>query len=125
MNAELMLAAIRQLRPGASFIVTGTNPTLADVNWTDQVQAKPTQAELDVTIASLQVAAATVAQRAATDDSELTAAKNDNLLQTVLNMTPAQLGAEVDAAFTDPAQRVFMKRVLRILIPTARRVFRS
>lgn len=65
------------------------------------------------------------ADRLSTDNAELAVARSDNLLLTVLNMTPAQLAAEVDAAFTDPAQRVFMKRLLRIVVPTARRVFRT
>jgi hypothetical protein len=59
------------------------------------------------------------------DAQELTAAKADATLMSLINMTPTDIGAAIDAAFTDPAQRVILKRICRVLVPTARRVFRN
>ncbi len=58
------------------------------------------------------------------DDQELAAAKQDATLTTLINMDPAAIAAAIDNAFPDPAQRLILKRLCRVLIPTARRVFR-
>lgn len=58
------------------------------------------------------------------DAEELAAAKLDAQLQNLLNMTPTEIGSAIDNAFPDPAQRVILKRICRVLLPTARKVFR-
>lgn len=82
----------------------------------DSLSDPKTQAQLD--------AEAAAALRKSTDDSELAAAKADATLQNLVNMDPATISAAIDNAFPDPAQRVILKRICRVLIPTARRVFR-
>jgi hypothetical protein len=62
--------------------------------------------------------------RAETDETELTAARIDATLLNLIDMDPAQIATAIDNAFTDPAQRVILKRICRVLIPTARKVFR-
>lgn len=62
--------------------------------------------------------------RLVADDQELAAAKQDSTLLNLINMDPAQISTAIDNAFPDPAQRVILKRICRVLIPTARKVFR-
>lgn len=45
MTLPLLPEAIAALRPGAQWVLRG--PTLADLQWLDQVQTRPTQAEID------------------------------------------------------------------------------
>lgn len=62
--------------------------------------------------------------RLVADEQELAAAKLDAALLSLINMGPAQIATAIDNAFPDPAQRVILKRICRVLIPTARKVFR-
>jgi hypothetical protein len=67
------------------------------------------------------VAAAT---RCSTDAAECSAAKVDAQLLNLLNMTPAEIAAAIDSAFSDPAQRAVLKRLARVAVVAARRVLR-
>lgn len=58
------------------------------------------------------------------DEAELAAAKQDAALSDLINMDPTRIAAAIDNAFPDPAQRAILKRICRVLIPTARKVFR-
>lgn len=63
-------------------------------------------------------------QRLSIDEAELLEARQDAQLLNLINMAPADIAAAIDSAFADPAQRVILKRICRVLIPTARKVFR-
>lgn len=63
-------------------------------------------------------------QRLTIDRDELALAKADAMLLNLINMDPAQIAQAIDNAFLDPAQRVILRRMCRVLVPTARRVFR-
>lgn len=65
--------------------------------------------------------------RAALDVAELAVNKVDALIQSDLNMTNADVTALVDSIFSTwtAAQRTFMKRLVRMVLATARRVLRN
>lgn len=89
----------------------------------DAIGGLPTQAEIDAALGN-DAAGLAAKQRLVTDDAELVTAKADATLMSLINMDAAQIAAAIDNAFPDPAQRVILKRICRVLIPTARRVFR-
>ena len=63
-------------------------------------------------------------EREALDEAEQAQAKADAQIAAMLNMTPAEIGAAIDAAFPDQAQRVIVKRLARLALVAARRVMR-
>lgn len=124
MTPAILHKAVFQLRPGAAYTANGLDPVYADITWFDQVQTKPSQAEFDAAVTQVQVAEAAAAARLLTDQTEAEEAKADSAIMTVLNMKPAQIGAQIDAAFPDAAQRVVIKRLARLAIIAARRSLR-
>jgi hypothetical protein len=67
---------------------------------------------------------ASAAQRRADDATEAAAAKLDVQLASLIDMTPAQINTAIDNAFPDPAQRVILKRMAKVLVITARMALR-
>lgn len=63
--------------------------------------------------------------RLQTDSDELLQDKLDSQLIAFLNMTGDEINNAVNAAFTDPAQRVVIKRLAKFCQHTARRLFRD
>lgn len=94
-------------------LVPADDPYFSDLiaDWGGTVQDAPTPPPPD--------------PRLVTDREELAAAKADANLMALIDMSPAQISNAIDAAFPDAQQRVILKRICRVLIPTARRVFRS
>lgn len=91
----------------------------------DCVGGAPTQAELE---AHLGLDAAGMAEKArlAADEAERAEAKADSQIASDLNMTPAEIASAIDAVFSTwtAPQKAFMRRLVRMVIATARKALR-
>jgi hypothetical protein len=125
-TGEEFCVAMMLARPGVKWSAPNDCLDVADprLEWLEET-TPPTQAELEQALEAWKTGRTLLEQRLAVDAAELAAAREDQALQDLLNMAPAQIGAAIDNAFPDPAQRVILKRVCRVLLPTARKVFRS
>lgn len=47
MQLTKLEGVLRWKRPGAEYLIRGTDPSMSDVEWLDAVQVKPTQLEID------------------------------------------------------------------------------
>lgn len=110
-ETDPLLAAIKSLRPNASWSMNGTN--YAALVWSDAVQTKPTEAEVNAEITRLANVAASEASRAAAIKADAGRADLINRLKTA---TPAQIDNWVDANVTTIASvRTVFKAILKAI----------
>ncbi len=103
--------ALIVLRPGAAWVVHGD--TYDDIEWTDQVQIKPTLQEVQTAVASLAIVAATEAARRT--DIRADSGRID-LLNRLQTATPAQIDTWLTNNVTNLAQaRAVLAAIIKVI----------
>ncbi len=127
-NLGLILAT---LYPNADPLVDyrvqddGAGPYIA--YWNEQALGpQPDTATLQAAEAAAVAAAEAIQARRETDLTEEQQAKIDAQIQSDLNMTPAEVNSTVDSVFAGftAGQRTFLKRLVRMVLASARKVLR-
>lgn len=115
-NSERLHNILQFIRPGAQWSASGT--TCNDIVWLDQVQAKPTCAEIDAGLTALRAANTSEASRQAAIKNN---ARRVALLQKLKTSTDAQIDTYVQQNVTTLAQaQTAIADILKLIALDAR-----
>src|SRR3990167_10217572 len=102
-----IVKVLKSIRPGASWTLNGD--AYDGLTWLDEVQSKPTLAEIEAAWPAVSAELQAAKQRRLDDAAEEASVKAEAQVQAFLNMTPTQFDAWVDANIPSGGQRTAFK----------------